>query len=163
MTHTDSQEASHDKPRGRPDTAVLVGFCTDKSDWISTLIRWVTWWKHSHVVLISPDRRKIIEATHGKGVVLGDLLEFVQRDGCELRQIPHPYPNYVWEAAVSQVGKPYDWRYALDWITRRDWQDPGAWACSELIAWAIDSVPEELRWRVSPRDIYLLTKPYQQP
>lgn len=32
----------------------------------------------------------------------------------------------------SQIGKPYDKRAILGFITGRNWQDPGAWICSEL-------------------------------
>lgn len=142
---------------------LLVGFCTDKRDWISAAIRWFTWWKHSHVVLISPDVLHFIESTHGKGVVLGSLTEFICRDGCELRMIPHPDPDAVWARAAGEIGKPYDWRYVYGWLVHRAWQDPAAWSCSELIAWAADLFPDEFSGRVSPRDVYLLTKPIFAP
>ena len=136
---------------------LLLGFCTDKTDRISTLIRWATWSPVSHVVLISPCRDQIIEATHGKGVVLGTLTEFLARDGAELRRIPHHDPYGVWARALSQVGKPYDWRYSLSWLLRRDWQDPAAWACAELIAWAAELFADGYANSISPRDLHLIS------
>lgn len=144
------------------DDHILVGFCTDKSDWISTVIRWLTWWKHSHVVLVSPDARQFIEATHGKGVVLGNLCEFLDRDGAELRIIRDHDPDEVWSLALSQVGKPYDWRYTFGWLFHRDWQDPKSWSCSELISWATELFPAEFNGRISPRDIYLMSVPFTE-
>lgn len=140
-------------------SAILVGFCTDRRDWISAVIRWLTWWRHSHVVLISPSADYFIESTHGKGVVGGEFAAFLCRDGCELRGIPHPDPQAVWDKAASQIGKPYDWRYVYGWLFHRRWQDPAAWSCSELIAWAAELFPADFRGRVSPRDVYLLSKP----
>lgn len=36
--------------------------------------------------------------------------------------------------ALSQLGKPYDWAAALAIPLGRDWQNPDAWFCSELVA-----------------------------
>lgn len=140
-------------------STILVGFSTDKQDWISAVIRWATWWRHSHVVLIAPTADHFIESTHGKGVVGGHLAEFMDRDGRELRCIPHPDPQAVWDKAAGQIGKPYDWRYMLGWAFGRDWSDPAAWSCSELIAWAADLFPLDFAGRITPRDIYMLSKP----
>lgn len=138
---------------------ILLGFCTDKRDWISRLICWATWSPFAHVVLVSPYTAEFIEATHGKGVVLGSLAEFLGRDGVELRCIPHHDPAAVWARALSQVGKPYDWRFLWALIARRDWQDPSAWACSELIAWAAEIYEPEFVSCITPRDLHLVSKP----
>ena len=122
------------------------------------MIRWFTWSPHSHVVLISPCMQFFIESTHRKGVVRGSIRDFMWRDGVEVRVIPHPDPQGVWAVAWSQLGKAYDWKYIYGWLLRRNWQDPTKWSCSELIAWAAKLFDDEFTSRVSPRDIYLISK-----
>ena len=139
--------------------SILVGFCTDKSDWISTVIRWLTWWRHSHVVLISPCQLYVIESTHGKGVVGGTLAEFLGRDGVEVRTIPHADPDAVWHKVENEIGKPYDWKYIYGWLFRRNWQDPAAWSCPELIATMAGLFPLDFAGHISPRDLYLISYP----
>ena len=60
---------------------------------------------------------------------------------------------------MTQRGKPYDMRFSYGWFFRRDWQDPNAWACSELVAWAADLFDADIRRSVTPRDLYLISYP----
>ncbi len=138
---------------------IVLGFCTDKKDWISRVICWFTWSQFAHVVLVSPCSTEIIESTHGKGVVIGSLAEFLARDGAELRRIPHHDPSAAWARALSQVGKPYDWRFPYAWLLRRDWQDPAAWACSELVAWAAEIFEPGFANSVTARDLHMVSLP----
>lgn len=139
-------------------SACIVAFCTDKSDWISTLIRWATWDKFSHCALVSPDKSAVIEATHGQPVREVAFDEFMERDGVELRLIPHHDPDDVWARAKSQVGKPYDWAYIYGWLFRqKSWQDLDAWACAELIAWAGEWFSPDLNASISPRDLHMIS------
>lgn len=143
----------------QPDQYLALIFCTDKSDWVSTAIRWLTWWKHSHVGMVSPYAPLVIESTHGVGVREVSMASFLNRDGAEVRYLPCADPARAWDRALSQVGKPYDWRFAWGWLFRRNWQDNRAWACSELIAWAAECVPDEMTLdTISPRDLFLLTE-----
>lgn len=112
---------------------LLVGFSTDKQDWISAIIRKFTWSKFSHVVLINPDCSSFIESTHGVGVRELPIQEFLDRDSVEIGKINHPYPDRVWELARKEIGKPYDSKYVYGWLCRRNWQDDKEWACCELI------------------------------
>jgi uncharacterized protein YycO len=144
-------------------TACLVAFCTDKSDWISTLIRWATWDRFSHVGLVSPDRSAVIEATHGVGVREVPFDEFMLRDGVELRMIPHSDPDDVWARARSQIGKPYDWADVYGILFRqKNWQDTDAWSCAELIAWSGDWFSRDMNASISPRDLHLISQPYRR-
>lgn len=66
----------------------------------------------------------------------------------------------ILEALESQIGRPYDWSGIWGWGLRRDWQDPAAWFCSELVAWACAKAGHPLlraerAWRVSPRDLLM--------
>ncbi len=145
----------------------LVAFCTDKKDWISSLIRFVTWDKFSHVALVSSDMLYVVESTHGIGVrkIPFKMFHSRYRDGIELRLIPHPHPEQVWARAESQLGKPYDNSFIYGWLFRRtNWQDPEKWACAEVLAWAGEWFKDvaELRSSISPRDLHLISKPFKE-
>lgn len=67
-------------------------------------------------------------------------------------------PFEVIDVALSQVGKPYDWRGILGFALRRDWQETDAWFCSEFVAWCFERAGYPLlradrSWRVTPRDL----------
>lgn len=143
------------------NTHCLMIFCTDKSDWISTIIRWITWDRFSHVALVSPDMRWVVEATHGMPVRVVLFDEMMRRDGSELRMVRHPDPDEVWLRALSQVGKPYDEAYIYGWLMRnRYWQDPEKWACAELVAWAGNWFDASMQSSISPRDLHLISQEY---
>ena len=50
-----------------------------------------------------------------------------------------PVPAAAIRAALQQLGKPYDLAGVLGVGLHRDWRDPGAWFCSELVAWACET------------------------
>lgn len=62
----------------------------------------------------------------------------------------------------SQLGKPYDVQAILAFVTRRNWQDPEAWFCSELQAAALVacgwfSTPLATEFNhITPRDLLLI-------
>lgn len=114
---------------------IIIGLCTDHSDWISSFIRWLGWTNYSHSVLVSPDGTRFIEATHGKPMRCLPIYEFLPRDRAALRQIEHPNPDEVWaigEAWVKEKRR-YDWRFSWGWLFRMHLQDPDAFACHEWI------------------------------
>ena len=62
----------------------------------------------------------------------------------------------------SQIGKPYDLEAIIAFVTRRDWQQPDAWFCSELQAaglaacgWFEASLATEFN-HITPRDLLLI-------
>jgi len=67
----------------------------------------------------------------------------------------------VLDYALSQIGKPYDWRAIVNFGFHRDWRSPDSWFCSELVAWACEAAgypllnPAEPHDRVTPRDLML--------
>lgn len=137
----------------------------DADDWISRVIGWVTWSRRtSHVALAWG--QEVIEASslgEPKGVRLVRLVDWMARHpGYRVKRIPHDAPAMAWEYARSQWGKPYDWRYFVGWLLRRDWQDDDAWVCQELIAWACEKAGDPLfpcgvaRNSITPRDFELL-------
>lgn len=112
---------------------LLIGFSTDKQDWISGAIRKLTWSRFSHVVLINPDRSSYIESTHGVGVRELPIGELWEKGDVEIGKINHPNPKKVWELAKREIGKPYDSKYVWGWLCHRNWQEDKEWACCELI------------------------------
>jgi uncharacterized protein YycO len=65
----------------------------------------------------------------------------------------------VLKAARALIGKPYDYRAVVGWPFG-NWDDPAAWYCSELVAFALAeggvlAVPPGTR-RISPGDLYSL-------
>lgn len=139
---------------------VLVGFSTEKTDWFSRAIRFFTRCKYSHVVMVSPSQEDVIESTTTFGV--RDVPFIIWAGGesvTEVRKIPHPCPEKAWLRAWAERGKPYDMKFSYGWFFRRNWQDPSAWACSELIAWAGEFFPADALDTITPRDLYLISEP----
>jgi uncharacterized protein YycO len=144
---------------------ILIGFSTDKSDWVSKIIRLMTWSRFSHVVLIAPDRTSYIESTHGFGVREMPIDKFFEREGVEIGTIEHPDPEAVWELAKKEIGKPYDTMYIYGWLFRRNWQDDEQWACCELIPVLAAKTGHpifrcEECIKISPQLLYMISKPY---
>lgn len=72
-----------------------------------------------------------------------------------------PNIQHAYEWALTQVGKPYDWRAILGFAFSRDWREEDSWFCSELVCRAFEKTPIPLLnlsvgvWRISPRDLTL--------
>lgn len=124
----------------------------------SAALRAFLWSPWSHVAIVNRDQ--IIEATVPGGVRTRSLADLLAASSeYAFIDIPCPDPAAVIAAAVSQLGKPYDWRGVIGIGARRRWQDPDAWFCSELIAWAFAQAGHPLvrstAWRITPRDLHL--------
>lgn len=144
-------------------TGILIGLCTDRSDWLSWLIRWATWSRYSHAVLFSPDGTEFIEATHGQRVRKLRYADFAGRANATLRRIPHGNPDGVWKAAEKMVGEKYDDLYAWGWLFRAHWQRKDRLSCVELITEAcLDAgeaiLPDDAHDCITPQTLYLLSK-----
>ncbi len=138
---------------------VALLFSTTRSPF-SWLIRAVTWSRWSHVSVVDGDT--IIEAHALHGVIRTPLAEAIAKASeCELVRLPAGDPAAVIAAAVSQIGKPYDWTALIAWLLRRDWQEDDSWFCSELVAWAFGKGGSPLfrpgiLHRVTPEHIAML-------
>ena len=144
---------------------IIIGFATDKQDWISGVIRKMTWSKFSHVVLISPDHASYIESTHGVGVREMPIETFLKKDDNEIGKIHHPCPKEVWELAKKEIGKPYDSKYVYGWLFHRNWQDDDKWACCELIPGITAKTGHPIIRnsefiKVTPEILYMISTPY---
>jgi hypothetical protein len=134
---------------------VTVIFSTEK-DLVSGTIRAFTWSSVSHVDIRLPAGLK-----YGNGRVTenGDLVgaRFAQDKGLNKGVSVRPW-NYhktskeiwtvsdttpetdakIYEAALSQVGKPYDLSGIANFALHRDWREEDSFFCSELVAWAFE-------------------------
>lgn len=130
---------------------------------LSHIIRWVTWSDWSHVAILVDDNL-VIESTlsHG-GVKVCSLDEFKSRASeWAIFDIECKNPEGVVAAALSQVGKPYDWTGILGVGFHRDWQEDDAWWCSEFVLWAFDEsgdpkIKKEAIRRATPQHCYMIS------
>lgn len=135
-----------------------VLFCTSKLPG-AVLIRAVTWSKWSHVALIDGD--EVIEATWPV-VRVAPLADVIAKHSAHvIVDLPCACPEFVIEAARSQVGKPYDLTALFGLLMHRDWQEEDRWFCSELVAWAFSQGGSPLfradaLHRVTPQLLWML-------
>lgn len=119
----------------------------------------------SHCAAVLPGSR-VIDSMWGYGVRAPRSLAGYTRSFTE-----HAYAtvygindNWAEHSLLDQIGKGYDYSalpaFVLPrWFGARDWQDDGAWICSELIAYALASagmaLPEEAS-SISPNRLALM-------
>lgn len=140
------------------ETTVRLLFCAGKGV-IPALIRGFTGSRWSHVALVYEDG--VIEAAWPK-VRLARLDETIK--ACKAHayaEFQCPFPYDVLRAAMSQVGKPYDWTAIAGFLVRRDWQKNDRWFCSELVAWAFQCAGKPLfrsdaMHRITPHHLWIL-------
>lgn len=126
----------------------------------SGVIRAATWSRWSHVSIVDGDHVIEAVALHGvRRIPLTDAIGRAKRHA--LVELPCRNPHAVITAAITQLGKPYDYTAVLGIGLHRDWQEDDAWYCAELVAWAFDHAneplfrPEALR-RVTQEHIFML-------
>ena len=135
-----------------------VIFCTSRLPG-AVMIRAVTWSEWSHVALVDSD--EVIEATW-PAVRVTPLAEVIAKHSAHvIVDLPCRSSADIIAAARSQVGKGYDLTALFGLLTRRDWQEPDKWFCSELVAWAFSQGgspmfrPEAMH-RITPQHLWML-------
>lgn len=134
----------------------------------SQAIRLGTWSSWSHVDLVDDRGAEpmLIGAVAPAGVVvvlMAERLSLASR--AVLVEFTVPDRDAVLDAALSQVGKPYDWLGVAGIALRgRDWQEDDCWFCSELVAWAFSKAGyplfrTELQARITPQHLWMLENP----
>lgn len=105
---------------------------------ISWLIRWQTRSCYSHAALMLPDG-SVIEAWQGAGVRRTWLRDWTEVDVFDI----HEMTTEQWQAAIAfarcQIGKPYDYRGVLRFLSRRRKALDDRWFCSELVYKSLES------------------------
>lgn len=144
-------------------TTVKIQFSTQHC-WDSSVIRRVTWDGDSHVDMVLPPDGLLLGARLSGGVQIREP-KYSTFTSCHLKSIEIPEENAqrVYDAAISQIGKPYDKMAILNFALhrKRDWRETRSWICSELIAWVFEEAgwplinPEIPVDHISPRDLKL--------
>ena len=118
---------------------------------------------------ISPVAR-LLGAVAPAGVSVTPLAErLAHASRAALVEFPAEDPRKVLDAAIAQLGQAYDWLGCAGLVLRnRDWQEPGSWFCSELVAYAFGQAGEplfreEMVSRVTPQHLWMLANPSQRP
>ena len=125
----------------------------------SWLIRALTWSSWSHAAIVNG--YECVEATWPRVRQVDTLQVVTAHSDFVLIDLPCVNPSAAWEAAISQVGKPYDWLALAGFLVHRDWAATGRWFCSELVAWSFFKAgsplyrPEDTH-RVTPEMLWLL-------
>lgn len=147
---------------------VYVGFSHDDKDFISIVISWLTFGEYTHVVLINKDKTEFIEASgknSPRGVRKRPIKDFLNFPNSIIRRIRCDNPDSVWELALSQVGKGYDWLWVLGWVLRSPkFSRKDKWTCAELVAWSFSKCTGalfvgEYLWWIYPHLIYMISDP----
>lgn len=99
----------------------------------SLLLRTGMWSSWSHCGIVTPGMT-VIEAAAFHGVIERTYADFiVSASKYSVKVIPLESDALAVQWARSQIGKPYDWSGAIGLAFHREWDDPAAWFCSELI------------------------------
>lgn len=144
-------------------TTVKIQFSTQKC-WDSSIIRHVTWDGDSHVDLVLPPDGLLLGARLSGGVQIRvpNYSKFTSVNVWAV-SMPEENANKIYDAAMSQIGRPYDKMAILNFVLhrKRDWRETQSWICSEFVAWAFEqggwpllnpAIPFD---HISPRDLKL--------
>jgi uncharacterized protein YycO len=126
----------------------------------SFLLRTALWSSWSHCGIVTP-HMTVIEAAAFHGVVERPYAQFIAGvSRYSVKTIALPDDARAIAFARAQVGKPYDWAGVIGLGLRREWDEPDAWFCSELIE-ASAVAGRRPRFvhqakRVTPRDSWMV-------
>ena len=123
---------------------------------ISTLIKWRTWSEYSHVSWINEDG-SVIEAWTD-GVCQRKSIHEAHRPGTQI-DIFDVKMSLEQKARIKlflkgEIGKKYDYRGVMKFISRRSGDNQDRWFCSELIAAAFNFADVPLLVRIPVYKIY---------
>ena len=105
--------------------------------WISKAIRWQTRSVYSHAAWVMADGSVIEAWQSGVRHVANLSVAHTPETVVDLFSIPNMidhYRDHVEDWLISQLGKGYDYRGVLRFLTRRQGTNPDRWFCSELVA-----------------------------
>ena len=104
-------------------------------DPIAMLVRWQSRSIYSHAALLIPGTNRVIESYPFKGVRERELTA-KDWERIHVYEVPG-MTGKMWDAACaygqSQMGRSYDFRSVLKFVTRTPAKENGKWFCSELV------------------------------
>ena len=139
-------------------TALYVRGYTLGSVLLRNADRWGRW---SHCGLLTHGGT-VIEATFPHGVREVPYHDFLLKHSrIEAVKVNCLRPDRGLAFAFDQVGKPYDWKAVAGNLLRSNWEDPGAWTCSELVEAALVKAGRRrfrgsTGWRISPNQSHMV-------
>lgn len=120
-------------PRDKPCILLFRG-----RGFISRAIRWQTRSRYSHAALLLPGGTEIIEAWQFRGVQQRRIDDW---EGIDRFDVPSLSPAQ-WQAVIAHartlIGKSYDYRGVLRFVSRTPASTDDALFCSELVFDAVD-------------------------
>lgn len=126
-------------------------------------IKLATWSRFNHVGVLMPCG-KILESTFEDGVVLTEPEDFFARySKIEFAQVPCINRDIAYEIGYGQVGKKYDWKAIFGIFARVSFHDDSRWFCSELVAAMMGLFRERRISRITPEDIFRLSRTIPNP
>lgn len=102
----------------------------------AVVIEVATWGRWAHV-WAETEHGLVIDATASQGVTERPMPELPRphwEERFDLMHLPALMRQVLADSLRAQIGTPYDWQWIWAYPLRRNWQDPDAWVCSELIA-----------------------------
>jgi hypothetical protein len=130
----------------------------------SVLLRAGLWSPWSHCGVIDHAKGEVVQAVAGSGVIATPLDAF-KNDASRFAVVSFPFADAGRSvaAARNQIGKRYDLRGVTGTALHRRWDDPDAWFCSELVAYALREGGLHLfrtdAWRITPQHLWMLDLP----
>jgi uncharacterized protein YycO len=115
---------------------------------ISTAIRWQSRSIYSHAALLMRDGR-IVESWQGAGVRTKTLTDWSDIDVFDVAMLTDLEWDLAIDYALDLVGRGYDYKAVLRFVSRRPAADNDRWFCSELVFAAIESAGLPLLARTS--------------
>lgn len=107
---------------------------TSRFDPLSIAIRYGTHSPWSHAGFFDHDRKLTFSAMLSGGV------KWRKASADSYLYLMSPNTDKALDWALTQQGKPYDWKAIAGFLTDRDWNDPAKWFCSELVAAAQEKI-----------------------
>jgi len=136
----------------------MIGLYRGKS-FLSRVIQWRTWSPYAHAAWITP-AREVIEAWHVGGVRHNLTPDQDHTPGTPIDifavDLTEGEREGLMEFLLAQVGKRYDYRGVLKFISRRDGRrgSQERWFCSELIFAACLEIRRPLLSRIPSRKVH---------
>jgi uncharacterized protein YycO len=135
---------------------VQIALFKEADGFIAKAIKWQTDSPYCHAALLFNDKY-LIESVAFKGVI-ARIVTPADLHGVDLFDVPsldEEHESVIYEFALDQVGKGYDYWGCLRFISRDRLPENDRWFCSELVAAAFKAaeyllLERQESWQVSP-------------
>lgn len=138
-------------------------FGRNRSDKLSNILARLGGSQWSHVGIIDRSGLYVIESTIPDGVVKTHINDFKDRytethiSTMTISDEVDPY-----QLAQEQIGADYDFTALISMLSSRNWEDPRAWICSELVAYCSGIFRQGSLSKISVDDIWKVSHDVRQ-